>query len=161
MIGLTLTACGGGAQPRVASQPRAAATAGHVLAQLQAAGLPVTDRLIYDATTDPNHLLGRPAGYLSKAAWIDRRVSRSQASDTSQGSVDLGGSVEVFADSSGAKSRAAYVLGLEQRAPILGTEYDYVTGPILLRISGVLTPTQAAGYGRVIGATLYHPSGSG
>jgi hypothetical protein len=166
---VSLTACGGtqsspptGASTTTAgvvSRPRAVPTAGGVLAQLQAAGLPVTDRLVYDASTDPNHLLGRPTGYLSKSAWVDRRVRRSQASDTSQGSIELGGSVEVFTDATRAKFRAAYVQGIEQRAPIFGSEYDYLLGPTLLRVSGMLTPTQAARYGRVIGATLYHPSG--
>jgi hypothetical protein len=38
---------------------------------------------------------------------------------------------------------------------ILGTEYDYLAGPVLLRLSSQLTPAQAAAYGHVIGATLY------
>lgn len=31
-------------------------------------------------------------------------------------------------------------------APVLGSEYDYVVGSLLIRVSGVLTPTQAGAY---------------
>ena len=42
----------------------AAALAG----QLKAAGLPVSKMIVYTATTDPNHELGRQGGYTSKVA---------------------------------------------------------------------------------------------
>jgi hypothetical protein len=38
---------------------------------------------------------------------------------------------------------------------ILGTEYDYLAGPVLVRVAGVLTPAQAAQYGAAIGGKLY------
>lgn len=31
-------------------------------------------------------------------------------------------------------------------APILGLEYDYVAGAVLMRVSGLLSPTQAKTY---------------
>jgi hypothetical protein len=34
--------------------------------------------------------------------------------------------------------------------------YDYLLGPIFLRLSATLTPDQAAPYGKTIGATEYH-----
>jgi hypothetical protein len=37
----------------------------------------------------------------------------------------------------------------------LGTEYDYINGDVLVRVSGKLTPDQAGEYGKAIGATLY------
>lgn len=35
--------------------------------------------VVYNATTDPNRLLGRPGGYTSKATWADRRVKPGDA----------------------------------------------------------------------------------
>jgi hypothetical protein len=54
----------------------------------------VIPSVVYTAETDPNHLLGRPTGYQSKATFADRRVNPGSATDSSQGSVELGGSVE-------------------------------------------------------------------
>jgi hypothetical protein len=34
---------------------------------------------------------------------------------------------------------------------MLGTEYDYVSGSVLLRLSQVLTPDQAAAYKKALG----------
>src|SRR5689334_22932043 len=40
-------------------------------ARMKAAGLPITNLIVYNATTDPNHLLGRQNEYTSKDAWVD------------------------------------------------------------------------------------------
>lgn len=117
-----------------------------VVTKLKAARLPVGAVTVYTAANDPNHLLGRPNGYTSKAAFIDTRVKPSDARDTSAGSVDLGGSVEVFATGAEATAREQYIQGAEKSMPMLGTEYDYVSGDVLLRVSEVLTPDQAKAY---------------
>jgi len=103
--------------------------------------------IVYTASNDPNFLLGRPTGYTSKVAFSDTRVppGPAVAGDTG-GSVDLGGSVEVWRTPVAATQRSQYILRLEQRAPLLGSEYDYLSGPILLRVSGKLTPAQAGEY---------------
>jgi hypothetical protein len=134
-----------------ASPPPVALDASGVVARLKAAKLPIGAVTVYTAATDPNHLLGRPNGYVSKSAFTDTRVSPADARDTSAGSVDLGGSVEVFASSADARARKAYIAAVDKSAPIVGTEYDYVSGEVLLRVSQVLTPTQAAAYQKALG----------
>ena len=59
--------------------------------------------------------------------------------------VPAGGTVEVFADETKAKARRDYLRGAAKAASA-ATEYDYVFGPILLRVSSNLTPAQAAEY---------------
>jgi hypothetical protein len=85
-------------------------TAESVYAYLVAKGLPMTGLIAYNASTDPNHLLGRPTGYLSKCAWQDTRIDQSdQSSDP--GGVEWGGSLEVFGTAGQATERAASLYG--------------------------------------------------
>ena len=145
---------GGGSSPSVSAKPSpvgAATNASAVIARLKAAKLPIGEATVYGAASDPNHLLGRPGGYTSKAAFTDTRINPNDARDTTPGSVDLGGSVEVFATSGDATAREQYIQAAEKAAPIVGTEYDYVSGPVLLRVSQVLTPQQAAQYKAALG----------
>jgi hypothetical protein len=129
-----------------------APTAATVTAQLKAAGLPMTDVTVYTAQDDPNHFLGRPHQYTSKTGWLDTRTGETSVSESG---VDAGGSVEVFATADDAKARAKYVQGLLKASPILGTEYDYLKAEVVVRVSGKLTPEQAAEYSKAAGATLY------
>jgi outer membrane murein-binding lipoprotein Lpp len=131
-----------GSHPGASASP-ALHTAESLVTALKAAGVPLSGMVVYTAETDPNHKLGRPGGYLSKAAFADTRVARSEVRDTSAGSVELGGGVEVFPTSAGAQARARYIQGALQGAQMLGSEYDYVAGGVLLRLSGLLTPAQA------------------
>jgi len=57
-----------------------------------------------------------------------------------------GGSVEVFADASSATIRRQRLGQLERNAPLPAGEYTFTNGPALLRVSGRLTPAQAAEY---------------
>lgn len=41
-----------------------------------AANIPITGWIIYTAATDPNRQIGRPGGYLSRVALVDRRIPR-------------------------------------------------------------------------------------
>jgi len=122
-----------------------ALTAAALVSGLQAAGLPVTGAIVYTAESDPNHKLGRPGGYTGKAAWSDSRVPSASAPGRNPGDVKLGGSVEVFPDVAGATARGRVIQAFSQASGLLG-EYDYAAGGVLLRLSDVLTPTQAAGY---------------
>jgi hypothetical protein len=97
------------------------------------------------AENDPNHLLGRPGQYTSKVTFTDSHIKASDVVDSSKGSVDLGGAVEVFADPAAATARAKYIQAVTKSLPALA-EYDYVHGTVLVRVSHYLTPTQAAGY---------------
>jgi hypothetical protein len=142
------------AQPESAPQttPRSEMTAEQVIARL-APRIP-TARLsiVYSAQTDPNQLLGTPNLYVSKAAFTDTRIDPAQAKETEIGSVELGGSVEVFLDEADARARKQYIDETIADLPIDVSEYSYVRGPVLLRLSRRLTPEQAAEYESALGA---------
>lgn len=143
-VASTVTAPALTSSPSASPKPTPTAKyAAAVVAALKAKGLPIGSVIVYTAATDPNHLLGRPNGYDSKASFTDTRI---KPSDSTQGNVDAGGSVEVFAAAADAQARKTYIQAAEKSAPIVGTEYDYVTGRVLLRVSSVLTPDQAQQY---------------
>jgi len=138
---LTVTAA---AQP--SSAP--AQSPGSIIAKLQAAHLPIVPSITYTAESDPNHLLGRPGQYTAKESWTDTRVDPSQVRDHAAGNVDLGGSVEQFGTAADAQTRSGYIANVEKGLSI--TEYDYVTGTALVRVSSALTPDQAKAYQAVL-----------
>jgi hypothetical protein len=165
-IVLVTTACGGGgggeAAAPPAQEPSAAAaaptaaastaapaaeptTGASVVAKLAAAGLPVKLTIDYDETTDPNKQLGRPGGYIDKVAFVDSRIKPEDVLDDDEGSIELGGGVEVYVSEKEAQARADYIKSVTAGTPAL-TEYGYVKGGVLLRLSQQLTPTQAAEY---------------
>jgi endonuclease YncB( thermonuclease family) len=130
-----LSACGSGTAPLTAEQ---------VTRQLNEQVPTSTLTTVYTADTDPNKLLGRPAGYLSKTAFADGRLDSGLLGGAPD-AMNRGGSVEVFADEDAATVRRDYLQEIGKRAPIF-SEYDYQSGPVLLRVSHLLTPQQAAGY---------------
>lgn len=91
--------------------------------------------VVYTAETDPNHLLGRPGAYTSKAEFSDVRAAVT----------DTPGSVEVFPSAALAESRRDYIRTVAQGLPMV-TEYDFVVGSVLVRVPGTLTPQQAVEY---------------
>jgi hypothetical protein len=97
------------------------------------------------AENDPNHLLGRPSQYTSKITFSDSRISASDVSGTEKGDVGRGGSIEVFASAADAKARAEYIQSVTKSLPAL-TEYDYIHGTMLVRVSHYLAPKQASEY---------------
>ncbi|WP_327329222.1 hypothetical protein OG265_10705 [Streptomyces sp. NBC_01208] len=99
----------------------------------------------YTEADDPNHLLGRPGGYTSKAAFSDGRVPSEDIEGLDKDAAERGGSVEVFKTSEEAKARAKYIATIAESLPG-ATEYHYIAGGILVRVSRLLTPTQAADY---------------
>ncbi|MFI6797227.1 hypothetical protein [Streptosporangium canum] len=130
---LVLAACGG---------PTTNLDAAGVVKALIGQGLPITLTVTYTADTDPSKLLGRPNGYVSKASFTDQRVDPSKVTAAEEGDVDLGGIVEVFKDAGQAEQRAAYNQEVSKTLPML-LEYDYVAGPVLVRVSRKL-PSQHA-----------------
>ena len=138
VLALGLTACSTEAPP-----PRTAATIVKAIAAKVAAARP---GFVYTAETDPNHLLGKPDGYTSEATFTDNRISPADTAGTRPGSIQKGGSVEVFADASSATIRQQRLGQLERNAPLPAGEYTFTNGPALLRVSGRLTPAQAAEY---------------
>jgi hypothetical protein len=135
-------------------------TAESVVTFFQNHGFPITGVIAYNVTTDPNHLLGRPNGYLSKVAWQDTRIDQTYQPED-PGDVKWGGSIEVFSDSTKALARANYLGAISQAASALGDGYDYLLGSILVRLSATLIPTQAMTYAQAIpGLTLFQYSGT-
>jgi hypothetical protein len=146
-----------------ALSPAASAPAAHhpasaaaLAGRLKAAGMPVRRLIVYTATTDPNHELGRQGGYTSKVAWVDQRAVKAYQAGFKQdqlgfspglpgdrGSVDNGGGIEVFPTAAQARQRAGFIRGF---GPSLADGYDYTVGGALLRLSQYLTPPQARTY---------------
>ncbi|MGW3061915.1 hypothetical protein ACWC98_39290 [Streptomyces goshikiensis] len=97
------------------------------------------------AESDPNHLLGRPGQYTSKITFSDSRIKAADTDGLEPGDVALGGAIEAFATPADAQARAAYIQTITKGMPAL-TEYDYVHGSIVVRLSRYLTPGQAGEY---------------
>ena len=125
--------------------------AGAVLAELIAAGLPITDSAVVTESNDANNLIGRPGQHTSKVAFADGRVGTPI--DQAAPGNEAGGSIEVFADDADAQARSDYIQQTLQRlGPIAGTEYHYLSGPVLVRVDGELVPSTAAGYEAAVAA---------
>ncbi|MFD7841071.1 hypothetical protein [Streptomyces sp. NPDC059761] len=105
------------------------------------------------AESDPNHMLGRPNGYTSKITFTDARIPAEQTEGRGPDDLELGGSIEVFPTAAGAKARADYIQAATKDMPAL-SEYDYVHGTTLIRVSRLLTPAQAADYKTAAGKLL-------
>ena len=105
----------------------------------------------YNAQDDPNHLLGRPNGYLTKTAFADSRIPADQLpEDKTQ--TEHGGGVEVFPDAAGAKARMDRIQEIAKSLGGMINEYDYVKGGVLVRVSKLLTPDQAKEYETALSA---------
>jgi hypothetical protein len=106
---------------------------------------------VYTERSDPNNLLGRPSGYTSKIAFSDSRVRKSDAEFTDADAIERGGSIEVYPNAAGAKKRSKYIQAILDGGGILGTEYHYVSGGALVRITGNLVPSAARTYQAALG----------
>ncbi len=127
--------------PQVA---HAGQTVDQLLQGLKAHGLPIGASFTYNAANDLNHDLGRPGQYIGKVNFKDTRIT-----STEQGaaiSVSNGGSIEVFANTTDAAHRFAYLQALSKSGVPQFVEYEYLDGVVILRISSQLTPDQAAAY---------------
>lgn len=100
---------------------------------------------VYTEADDPNKLMGRPGGYTSKTAFYDSRISKDAALGERDDAIIRGGSVEVFESAELATKRYEYVKAIAESSSLF-TEYDYVSGTALLRVSKELTPSQAREY---------------
>jgi hypothetical protein len=100
-----------------------------VFDRLVAAGLPITNPVPVDKSTDPNDLLGRPGGYTSRLSFS--LPGGDPKAD--QYGIGRGGIIEVFASTSDAKRRADRIRkdkgsGRDER--------QYLAGPVLVRLVG-------------------------
>ena len=149
-LAVLTAACGSGSKPASSAAPGAQLAAAPKTAEqvvTAITGKIPTVKLVRTLTAadDANHLLGRPNGYTSKTAFSDSRLPADQLGGTAADSGDRGGSVEVFADGAGAKARMDYIQAIGKSAALFA-EYDYANGPILVRVSKLLTPDQAKEY---------------
>jgi hypothetical protein len=126
------------------------------VAALKATVPTISDVIVYDEASDPNSLLGRPGQYVSKAGFHDSRLAGQESLDDAPFAVVKGGDVEVWSTDQGAQERADYVGGIvnSPAGAIFGPEYMYRIGPVLLRVSGKLTPPQASEYDRALASVL-------
>lgn len=152
---LTITACGGSTgstsdsgktadsgSNAASTKPVDAAAAWKLIhAAVPTSGFSMT----VTAANDGNHLLGRPHEYTSAIKFTDSRVKASDVAGDSKGDIDYGGGIEVFTSHSDAQARADYIQTVTKKLPMF-SEYDYVSGKFLVRISHYLTPAQAEAY---------------
>jgi hypothetical protein len=118
-----------------------------VIRLLDAAGLGLTNVAVQTTDDDPEGLLGRPDGYVSRASADLPGGDYSRAMHT----VDRGLVVEAFPTVLAAKARIK-VLGAAMPAPgspAIGKARYRVTGAgrVLVRISGLVSPALAAEVG--------------
>jgi hypothetical protein len=105
---------------------------------------------VYTEDDDPNKLLGRPSGYTSKIAFSDSRIPKKDIEYSDSDAIERGGSIEVYGDPDGAKQRADYIQAIGKSSG-LANEYDYLKGPILVRVTGNLSPSKAKDYQAALG----------
>ena len=105
---------------------------------------------VYTEDDDPNKLLGRPSGYTSKIAFSDSRIAKKDIEYSESDAIERGGSIEVYSDEDGAKQRAEYIQTIGKSSN-LANEYDYVKGPVLVRVTGILPPSKAKDYEVALG----------
>jgi hypothetical protein len=107
---------------------------------LQAKVPQVTKVIQITEDNDPNNLIGRPNEYSQAATLYD---SRTPCTDLG---ADCGATIEIWPTAAMATARGKYIQKELKAYPILGPEYDLVHGTALLRVTGVMKPTDEAGY---------------
>ncbi len=115
------------------------------MAKALKAGIPSITKLVtITEDNDPNNLIGRPNGYTAAVVVYDKRVKCTELG------VDCGASVEQWRTADDAKQRARYIAKVQKGAPVLGSEYHYLLGRVLVRVTGELKPSEANDYKLVI-----------
>lgn len=102
---------------------------------------PIRETTEITEDNDPNDLIGRPGGYIAAAVIEDDRLP----CDNGLGA-DCGATIEQFETPEAAQERSDYIQGLMGADGPLGTEYNYVDGDLLLRVTGELKPSEAEEY---------------
>jgi hypothetical protein len=92
------------------------------------------------AESDPNDLLGRPNGYVSRATFT---IPGVEGTSEDVEDCDRGGCIEQWPDADAAQDRADYIGQIGKKLPGAG-EYSYVRDDgMLLRVSQAATPAKA------------------
>lgn len=120
-----------------AGPPDATAVATRVKARVRS----VTKLVTITEDNDPNNKIGRPGGYVSAATLYDQGASCTELG------VECGATVEVWADEESATARSKFIQdALKGANGVLGEEYHYQEGPVLLRVYGDIKPSVARKY---------------
>jgi hypothetical protein len=106
-----------------------------VFDRLAAAGLPVTNAVPIDTSTDPDKLLGHAGGYTSRLSFT---VPGGNPKADQYG-IGRGGVIEVFANAADAKRRADRL----RKDRGSRDEHQYLAGSILVRLVGGVDRTLA------------------
>lgn len=113
-------------------------------------GYPVDNIETYDEVTDPNHLLGRPGGYIGKTSFeITNSAQYAQNMNAKLYEPTLyvpANTIEMFSTPEDAQLRKQYVEEIHQIQPLLGTQYIYLHDVFLLRIESGVLPSEAVKY---------------
>jgi hypothetical protein len=116
-----------------------------LLGQLKTVG--ATDPVVTTPETDPVHLQGRPGQYTERATFA------LPGGDPSSDRAERGGVVEVFPSPDDAQRRSTFIQDSLKALPILGTtEYHYIHGGILVRVTGRVAPSVAERIGASVAA---------
>lgn len=152
VLTLSVAACGAEEEPSASPSPSAsaeavveekAATATEMAEAIKAKVPEVGKVVTITEDNDPNGKIGRPDGYVDGAVMFD---SRAEPVDAELG-VDQGATLEVWPDEKAATERAEFIQStLDEADGLLGSEYHYQSGAMLLRVSGSLKPSEAAAY---------------
>ncbi|HEX3622284.1 MAG TPA: hypothetical protein VHT97_08220 [Acidimicrobiales bacterium] len=136
--------------------PAVQALAGAVVDGMQRRGQPVGFVLRYTMATDPDHQLGRPGSYVSRADFSDTRLVPGGKGAPSR--EDASGSVEVYATVAEAQSRYAFFQAFEKDDKLIH-ERAILEGAVLLRLSQKLSGPQVDGYDAALKTVLGLPAG--
>ena len=130
-----------------------------VTQSLKDAGLPIEEIKTYTEENDPNGLVGRPNGYISKSGFVDSSqldkynsmIEFEEKCGNGDSSIaveprNYGGTVEVFANEEDCKKRAEYLETLSSSGAAFLAEYSYRNKNVLLRLVKEITPDDAAKY---------------
>lgn len=133
---------GGSASPTAAEQEQSLETATEVAQAVTEAVGSATEVTEVTEDNDPNDLIGRPNGYTAAAVITDEDGEPSEDL-----SIDMGATVEQWGSESDAQDRSDYIQEIQKEAGgILGSEWNYLHGEFLLRVSGDLMPSTADEY---------------
>ena len=143
IAGLALTACSSSGGDSKSGGKAATASAAYTAIH---SAVPTTKLTVtVTAANDGNHLLGRPHQYTSAVKFSDSRIKASDVDGLDKDDVSRGGGIEVFENHDDAQTRADYIQTVMKSLPAL-SEYDYVSGNTVVRVSHLLTPDQAGEY---------------
>lgn len=140
LASLLLAACSGEENAQTGTADSSSETPAD---RIQNAIASVTKAVEVTEDNDPNNDIGRPGMYQAATVFYD---SRAKCAPGETVHVSCGAKIEVFETANDAQARMEYIQGITDSLGGLVTEYNYVDGATLLRVSGELKPSAAEEY---------------